>query len=246
MLPPRAVGQPLVLWVHLKEIFLEESMRSMTGLWLRGTLGLGAVVVAGVGAAVPARATVVIQPSLEQMTQRSGVVVHAVVEDVTVVEGESGRILTVSRLRVKDGIKGARTGGSVTLYQVGGTLNGRVARIAGVSTFEKGEEVILFADVFQAADTIRFLQTARKTELPAATLNPSDGWVVPYGIGLGKYQVKRPDGSSPLAVEELGDVAPATVGPQGTVVGGRLVRTQQPLDIFVQEVRRMVAQGSRP
>ena len=40
--------------------------------------------------------TVVVQPSLEQMTQRSDTIIHAVVEDQSVTLGEDGkRILTV-------------------------------------------------------------------------------------------------------------------------------------------------------
>ncbi len=187
-----------------------------------------------------ARATVVVQPSLEQMTHKSQVIIHAVVEDQSVTLGEGGRILTLSRLRVKDGVKGvAKANDTVTLYQVGGTKDGRTMSIPGVNTFTVGEEVIVFGDVFLAQDTVTFLQTERKAEVPAATLNPSAGWLVTFGIGLGKYVVAR-DGQTPMAVEQVGDVATAVQGPNGLVIGGRVVRTQQPLGAFLPEVRRMV------
>jgi len=54
-----------------------------------------------------ASATVVIQPSLEDMTAKSQVIIHAVVEDQTVTQGQDGkRILTLSRLRVTEAVKG--------------------------------------------------------------------------------------------------------------------------------------------
>jgi hypothetical protein len=198
-----------------------------------------------------AHATVVIQPSLEQMTQRSDVIIRAVVEEQSVVYAEgNARILTLSRLRVKDGVKGAaKANDTVTLYQVGGSKDGRTMNVVGVNTFKVGEEVVLFGATFIAHDTIKFLQAERKAELPAATLNPTGGWVVTYGIGLGKFQVQR-DASGVNAVEQLGDVVGAAQPgsqPTNPMAGGaRLVKTQQPLDVFLSEVRRMAAARSVP
>jgi len=194
-------------------------------------------------------ATVVIQPSLEEMTARSSVIIHAVVEDQSVTYGEGNkRIVTLSRLRVTEGIKGAKTGDAVTLYQVGGEKDGKHMRIVGVNDFSVGEEVVLFGATFVATDTIRFLQAERKADVPAATLNPNGGWMVTYGVGLGKFQVKR-DGTSVNAVEQLGDVVGAP--PQGQkmvdpMAGARLSSTTQPLNVFLEEVRRMTASRSAP
>lgn len=207
----------------------------MTKSWMGAVAAMATLL----GAAQLARATVVIQPSLEQMTEKSDVIVHAVVEDQTVTLGEGGRILTLSRLRIKDGLKGAvKANDTVTLYQVGGTLEGRTMAIPGVNAFTVGEEVILFGDVFLAQDTVEFLRTERKDVVPAATLHPSAGWLVTFGIGLGKYAVTR-DGKVPMAVEQVGDVATAVPAPGGMKVGGQPVRTQQPLSVFVAEVRRL-------
>lgn len=207
----------------------------MTKSWMGAVAAMATLL----GAAQLARATVVIQPSLEQMTEKSDVIVHAVVEDQTVTLGEGGRILTLSRLRIKDGLKGAvKANDTVTLYQVGGTLEGRTMAIPGVNAFTVGEEVILFGDVFLAQDTVEFLRTERKEVVPAATLHPSAGWLVTFGIGLGKYAVTR-DGKVPMAVEQVGDVATAVPAPGGMKVGGQPVRTQQPLSVFVAEVRRL-------
>ncbi|MBI5496916.1 MAG: hypothetical protein HY904_18015 [Deltaproteobacteria bacterium] len=206
---------------------------------------LAAAAVFALGLAAPAHATVVVQSSLEEMTQKSDVVVHAVVEEVTVTTGEGGRILTLSRLRVKDGLKGkAGAGDTLALYQVGGTHQGRVANIVGVSRFHVGEEVVLFADTFIATETIRYLQQEKKAEVPSATLNPTAGWVVTYGIGLGKFAVER-GGSVPQAVEEVGDVVVVTPG-RGMSVLGQPSLTRQPLDVFKTEVRRMAAAGRVP
>lgn len=207
----------------------------MLSLATAGAVALGATA---------ALATVVVQPSLEQMTARSGVIVHGVVTDQVVVQGEEGRILTLSSIRVTEGLKGAKANDTVTLYQVGGELDGHVARIAGVSAFAKGEEVILFGDTFLATDTVRFLQLERKNQIPAAMLHPSGPWLVPYGIGLGKFRVDRSNETlGAQASEELGDVAVATPGPRGMVLGGRVVRTQQPLNVMLDELRRLVAEG---
>ncbi|MEW5851364.1 MAG: hypothetical protein AB2A00_21425 [Myxococcota bacterium] len=217
----------------------------MRSLLKRGHLAAAAAVLLLLPAV--ARSTVVIQPSLEEMTQKSNVIIHAVVEEQTVTRGEEGkRILTLSRLRVTEGLKGAKTGDTITLYQVGGSEGGRVARVVGMNDFKVGEEVILFAATFIATDTIRFLQENRKAEVPAATLHPSGGWVVTYGIGLGKFAVvPGPNGSGPMAVEEVGDVAVARQV-QGRVMAGTPVVNRQPLDAFKAEVRRMASTGRAP
>lgn len=216
--------------------------------FLRSCLAANALVL-GSAALVPhpAGATVVIQPSLESMTQKSQVVVHAVVEEQTVtLAEESKRILTLTRLRVKEGVKGgAKQGDTITIYQVGGTWQGRVARVIGMSDFKVGEEVILFGATFLATDTVKFLQDHRAAEVPAATLHPTAGWVVTYGVGLGKYRVDR-SGQTPMAIEELGDVATMRRVGNDSVITAPAARTQQPLGVFLEEVRRLSAERRTP
>ncbi|HEY1100280.1 MAG TPA: hypothetical protein VGF99_15185, partial [Myxococcota bacterium] len=63
-----------------------------------------AVVVACLAIASSAQATVVVKTSLEEMTLRSEVVMQAVVVEQKVVEDKPGKIVTLTTLRVVDGI----------------------------------------------------------------------------------------------------------------------------------------------
>lgn len=217
-------------------------MRCVNGFrWLKGLAAL----VAALWWMVPgqARASVVMQTSLEEMTSRCDVVLHAVVEDQSITLAQNGaRVLTLSRLRVKEGIRGAKTGDTVTLYQVAGRVGNQVSNIVGVNTFTVGEEVVLFGATFLSTETVTFLQTQRAAEVPAATLHPTAGYVVPHGIGLGKFVVERPAPGvdQPVMVrEELGGVSVATRRADNTLVSPATHRLQQPLDVFLAEVRRM-------
>jgi hypothetical protein len=171
----------------------------------------------------PAAATVVVVPTMEEMTHRSDVVVHAVVRDVVVEEPTPGRLITLTSLEVLDGLSGAKTGDVLTVYQVGGEKNGRVAWIAGAHRFVVGEELVVFA--------VR----------PAAL----EGRIVPYGIGFSLFRVV--DGIDGRHVDEIGgDV----VQLQKTVEGGTQMaavtpRTYPTLDGFKAMVRNILA-GTNP
>jgi len=129
-----------------------------------------------------AGATQVFPVGLETMTRESAVIARARVED-QIVRWDQGhqRILTLTQIRVLDGLKGTRKGAVHTVYQVGGTLDGVTFRIPGAITLRKGEEIVLFA--------ARFGQM-----------------LVSYGMGLGKYVVIT-QGSQRLVTPEFGDVA---------------------------------------
>jgi hypothetical protein len=142
---------------------------------------LSAVVVAAlVAVSAPAHATVVVVPTMEEMTHRSDVVVHCVVREVVVEEDRPGRIVTLTSLEVLDGIAGAKTGDVLTLFQVGGEKDGRVAWISGAHHFVVGEELVVFA-----------------VQPPAL-----NGRIVPYGIGFSVFAVK--DGVDGKHIEEIG------------------------------------------
>ncbi len=127
-----------------------------------------------------ARATVVIIPTMEEMVHRSEVIVHAVVRDTVVEEDRPGRLVTLTSLEVLDGIDGAKVGDVLTVFQVGGERDGRVAWIAGAHHFRIGEELVLFA-----------------VRPPALA-----GRIVLYGIGFGLFSVV--DGVDGKHVEEIG------------------------------------------
>lgn len=173
--------------------------------------------------AIPSAATVVVLHSLEEMTQRSDVIVHARVADQRVErKGEVG-IITLTDIEVIDGIKGAKPGDVMTIYQVGGSLNGEHAWISGAHKHRVGEEMVLFA--------------VRHGEQ-----------IVSYGVGLGKFLVER-DGTVPSVREDLGDVAVMEKTADGQLrFTSPEPRTAPSLDAFKEHVRRALnapAEGMR-
>ena len=182
-----------------------------------------AVVSAFVAVSAPAAATVVVVPTMEEMTHRSDVVVHCVVREVTVEEDRPGRLVTLTSLEVLDGIAGAKAGDLLTLFQVGGEKDGRVAWISGAHHFVVGEELVVFA-----------------VQPPAL-----NGRIVPYGIGFSLFAVK--DGVDGKHVEEIGgDV----VQLQRTPDGGSKMSAVEPrrfdtLDAFKAMLRGIRA-GTNP
>ncbi|MBN2360168.1 MAG: hypothetical protein JXR83_12020 [Deltaproteobacteria bacterium] len=136
----------------------------------------------GLLAAAPAAATQVFAVGLEQMAAESDVVVRARAGAQQVTwDKDRRRVLTLTTIEVIEAVKGARRGELLTIYQVGGTLDGITFRIPGALQFAPGEQFILFAKRFEDK-------------------------VVSYGMGLGKYALVERDGR--LFVEpSYGDVA---------------------------------------
>ena len=130
----------------------------------------------------PAFATQVLRTSLEQMTHGSEVIIHARVVSQKVTLSDTGaRILTLTTLEVLNTLKGKGVPQEVVVYQVGGELNGQVLRIPGALSFQIEEEIVFFAARFK-------------------------NMLVSYGMGLGKYQVKRGGGKISVT-PQFGDVA---------------------------------------
>jgi hypothetical protein len=165
-----------------------------------------------------ARATVVVVPTLEEMTHRSDVVIHAVVAEVTVIEEVPGRLVTKNTLLVKEAVRGAKAGDRLVVRQIGGALHGEVSWIAGQHHFTVGEEVIFFG------------------------MRPSvlKGEAVSYGIGFGLFRVEE-DVDGTHIKEVSGDVAQAVAGP-----GGKLLLTEvkprhfESLSAFLGHLRAVV------
>ncbi len=152
--------------------------------------------VALLAAAAPATATVVVVPTLEEMTWRSDVIIHATVVDQEVVEQKAGRVVTRTFLQVEDGVAGASKGELVVVEQLGGALGARRSWIAGAHKFKVGDEVLLFG--------------ARINNLLGESV------VVPYGIGFGIFDIKD-DVDGRHAVERGGgDVSQLVRAPDGT------------------------------
>lgn len=150
-----------------------------------GYAALGALIFFG---SLEAQATIVTMHTIEEMTQKADVVVHARVVDQKV-EKDNARIVTRTQIEVIDGLKGATKGDVLTIYQVGGTYEGKTQRIIGTHTHQMNEEMILFAMKYR------------------------DG-LISYGVGVGKFLVERIDGSARI-VEDIQDVSILKRGKNG-------------------------------
>jgi hypothetical protein len=134
-----------------------------------------------VGLAVPARATVVVVPPLEEMAVASDIIAEVVVGDARVMK-EGGRVVTYTALEVKDGWKGVKTGDQVELFQLGGDLDGRSSWIVGAQRFKKGERFVFFG---------------MRSKTRAA--------VIPFGIGFGVFKIDE-QLTGEKVIEVVGDV----------------------------------------
>lgn len=182
---------------------MRTSMQSLTRLLLIG----------GALCALPSSATVVVLHSLEEMSQRSEVIVHAHVADQRVERQGDVDIMTLTNIEVIDGIKNAKNGDVLTIYQVGGSLEGQTAWISGAHRHQIGEEMVFFA--------------VRHGER-----------IVSYGVGLGKFLVSR-DGTVPSVREDLGGVAIMERDADGKLrYTEPEPRTAPSLDAFKEHIRR--------
>ena len=167
--------------------------------------------------ATMAQATTVINVPLEQMTKESTVILHGRVEAQQVVqEAGTDRILTLTAVEVLNSVKGIEKNETITIYQVGGTLNGRTLNVIGALEFEKGEEFILFG--------VRF-----------------EEMIVSYGMGLGKFAVSEKAGKK-FVVPEFGDVhrvEPDGKGGYKSAINKK--PTPEPLEAFLGRVRSLSA-----
>lgn len=168
--------------------------------------------------AVPAGATIVKSLSLDDLAREADVVVHGVVEAQEATWNETrSRIYTVTRVRVVDSLKGpAKADETLSIRQIGGSLDGLTQTIVGNAKLRKGEEVVLFLD----RDEERGLH-----------------YVV--GMAQGKYAVDR-SGDAPRVVRDLDGLALAEV--EGKKLARLEDETPRPsaaptLDVFKEQIR---------
>jgi hypothetical protein len=164
-------------------------------------------------APIPAAATVVKAMTLEQKTEASPVVVHALVERVVSEwERDESMIQTLITLKVIEAVKGDLARGERLVVRQGGGRVGDVEQTApGLSVFEPGEEAILF-------------------------LEPLGELYVPIGIGIGKYGIET-FGKQKL-VTHAPQVAALRHEPDGrTVVEDVAPMIPEELSAFLKRVR---------
>ena len=162
--------------------------------------------------ATDANATVVVMHSLEEMSQRAKVIAH-----VRVAEQETklvdGRIITYTGIEVIDGYKGTRSGQIFKIYQVGGTYEGRTAKIAGSHEHKVGEEMVFFGMHHR-------------------------GNLVSYGVGLGKFRVEY-DGAFQKVIEEIGDIVTLRKGAKGEdIFEAPTPRQPRTLKLFKSQIQQ--------
>ncbi len=164
-----------------------------------------------------AQATTVINVPLEQMAKESTVIFHGRVEAQQVVqEAGTDRILTLTAVEVLTEVKGIKKNEMVTIYQVGGTLDGRTLHVSGALKFQKGQEFILFG--------VRFRDM-----------------VVSYGMGLGKYMVMQ-ESEGAIVVPEFGDVHRVEPdGKGGFKSANHKFPAPESLESFLERVRALAA-----
>ena len=168
---------------------------------------------------VTANATQVISITTEKMSQQAEVIIHGRVLGQKVHWDKTHtRILTLSQIEIIEKIKGPALPTTITLYQVGGRLDGLSMHILGALKFNQGEEIVLFAETFE-------------------------DMIVTFGVGLGKYLVSERNAIQWIE-PVYGDVAFVQPGPQGLLNVEAAPPNWQPktLSQFLEQLRR--AQGS--
>ncbi len=162
--------------IRVNSAFLDQAFRCIAAVFM------------GCITAFNANATVISQNTIVEMAVKADVVVHARVVEQQVKE-DGARIITLTQIEILDGLKGAAKGDLLTIYQVGGTVNGKTQRILGTHQHAIHEEMILFAMKYR------------------------DG-LVSYGVGAGKFFVSR-DNNVVRVIEDVQDVSVLRSGGDG-------------------------------
>lgn len=173
-------------------------------------------------AALPAFATVVMALSIEELAQRTPVIVHGTVQrTVTNWTVDRSGIWTWTELSVKEALKG-QVKATVLVKQPGGRIGELTARVSGAATFEPGEEVVLFLE-------------------PAVD---EPGAYVLMGLSTGKVRFEAPMGT-PIATRNLSGISFAAAGKKG--VAGPVVEREilGTTEAFLARVKAAVKGGDR-
>ncbi|MBL9037069.1 MAG: hypothetical protein JNG84_01020 [Archangium sp.] len=95
---------------------------------------------------VVAAASTVMALSLEELTHRSALVVHGVVQRAQPLKTDSGQIWTYAEVSVREVLKGRTDSATVVVKQPGGVVGPIGQSVAGAATFIPDEEVVLFLE----------------------------------------------------------------------------------------------------
>ncbi len=150
---------------------------------------------------------------LNTMALRSDLVVHGYVGEQEVNYDEWGRLVTLTKVEVLDGLYGAKTGQIITLYQVGGSKDGIVSPMIGGQHYELGQELIFFG--LEAGQSF-----------------------VSFGAGQGKLDINP--GQTDAVREDLGDVVALDPHGSGKSAYHPSPLTYSDVDILKNEIRQML------
>ena len=76
-------------------------------------------------------ASMVLYTPLPEMTKKSDLIVHAEVTGQKIARDSAGRIKTLTNLKVIESVRGAAKNEQLLLSQVGGELDGEIAKVLG-------------------------------------------------------------------------------------------------------------------
>lgn len=159
-----------------------------------------------------ATATTVQKFTLSDLAKKSETIVRATVEDQSA-RWDAGHkeIYTFITLHVLDAVKGAKGENTITIRQLGGTVDNVVSTVPGMPNFKKGEEVVVF-------------------------LSNKDSAGYPWVMGLqqGKYTVTTDANGVKHVRNEI--VGLQTLSPNGKVDDAK-TSTEQPLQSFVDGIK---------
>ena len=111
-----------------------------------------AVAVVALLAAQAAFATTVQKLSLQDLTKRSDSIVMARVDDaVSAWDAAHKEIYTTYTLQILNAVKGRKGESTLTLRQIGGTVDNIASIVPGMPSFKKGEQVVVFLTQKDAA-----------------------------------------------------------------------------------------------
>ncbi|HMI30730.1 MAG TPA: hypothetical protein VK527_03255 [Candidatus Limnocylindrales bacterium] len=113
---------------------------------------VSAIAVLALAGAQVALATTVQKFSLQELTKKSDSIVMARVDsEVSSWDAAHKEIYTFTTFTVLQPVKGHKGATSLTLRQLGGTVDNIASIVPGMPTFKKGEEVVLFLTQKDAA-----------------------------------------------------------------------------------------------
>lgn len=159
-----------------------------------------------------ANATTVQKFSRTDLAKKSNSIVMAKVEDQYSRRDEATKeIYTYITLSVLESVKGAKGEKTITIRQLGGSVDNIISAVSGMPTFKQGEEVVVFLSV-----------------------KDRDGYPWVVGLQQGKYSVVTDDNGIKQVRNELDGIR--LLSPDGSVDEAS-TSTALPLNAFLDGIK---------